>query len=269
MRKNVTALFLGVIMGFTPAQSAVAEQPTPFQDFTFKRVKVPSKNSGPRINVQIKEQEEASAKPSEENTTPLEPTNSAYGWFWEEISPSLSASGPGRLDKALRHLQNGKSVPVARLDTMRSIVEQYNKEILLATIGTKVSPALVLSVISVESSGAAGAVSSAGATGLMQLMPDTAARFGVTDSTNPAENIKGGVAYLDWLMGEFESDPVLVLAAYNSGEGSVRRYEGVPPFAETRGYVPKVLASWAVARNLCKTQPELISDGCAFNLQGS
>jgi soluble lytic murein transglycosylase-like protein len=91
----------------------------------------------------------------------------------------------------------------------------------------------------------------------------------VTDATDPAQNIKGGVAYLDWLMGEFDGDPLLVLAAYNAGEGSVRRYEGVPPFDETRAYVPKVLAAWSVARSLCKTPPELISDGCAFALQGS
>jgi soluble lytic murein transglycosylase-like protein len=127
-----------------------------------------------------------------------------------------------------------------------------------------VSPALVLAVMTIESAGKADAVSGAGAQGLMQLMPATASRFGVTDSLVAAQNIAGGVKYLDWLMGKFDNDPILVLAGYNAGEGSVRKYEGVPPFAETRDYVPKVLAAFQVARGLCLTPPELISDGCVF-----
>lgn len=252
-----------------------AESPTPFEDFTFKRVTVPKPGDGPRINVQVTPEDERRQKglpsPTQEVTvTASAPDLSApggdYDWFWAEISPSLSASVPGRLDSAMRHLINGPAVPAPRLEALQAILAAHNSDILIATIGTKVSPALVLAMISIESSGRVDAVSSAGAAGLMQLMPDTAARFGVQDSTDAAQNIKGGVAYLDWLMKEFEADPILVLAAYNAGEGSVRRYEGVPPFSETRGYVPKVLAAWAVARALCKTPPELISDGCAFAL---
>jgi soluble lytic murein transglycosylase-like protein len=127
-----------------------------------------------------------------------------------------------------------------------------------------VSPALVLAVIAVESSGDAAAVSTAGAEGLMQLMPATAERFGVDDALTPSENILGGVRYLDWLMEEFDGDPVIVLAGYNAGEGSLQKYNGVPPFPETRDYVPKVLAAFQVARGLCLTPPELISDGCVF-----
>jgi soluble lytic murein transglycosylase-like protein len=98
----------------------------------------------------------------------------------------------------------------------------------------------------------------------MQLMPATAKRFGVTDATNAADNIKGGVAYLGWLMKKFDSDPVMVLAGYNAGENAVIKHKGVPPFAETRDYVPKVLAAWTVARGLCLTPPELVTDGCVF-----
>ena len=126
------------------------------------------------------------------------------------------------------------------------------------------SPALVLAVMAVESAGDPTAVSSAGAQGLMQLMPATAERFGVTDRLIPAQSIAGGVKYLNWLMGEFQNDPILVLAGYNAGEGSVRKHKGVPPFVETRDYVPKVLAAFQVARGLCLTPPELISDGCVF-----
>lgn len=122
----------------------------------------------------------------------------------------------------------------------------------------------MLSVISVESAGDARAVSRAGAQGLMQLMPATAARFGVTNPLDPRQNIRGGVAYLDWLLNHFGGDPILALAGYNAGEGSVRDNSGVPPYAETRAYVPKVLTAWTVARGLCLTPPELVSDGCVF-----
>ncbi len=155
-------------------------------------------------------------------------------------------------------------VAAPRLQHMQDIAKLHGVDILRSTIGTKVSPALALAVISVESSGRVDAVSSAGAQGLMQLMPATASRFGVEDSTVPQQNIAGGIKYLDWLMGEFSNDPILVLAGYNAGEGSVRKHEGVPPFPETRDYVPKVLAAFQVAKGLCKTPPELISDGCVF-----
>ena len=98
----------------------------------------------------------------------------------------------------------------------------------------------------------------------MQLMPATAARFGVADSLIAPDNIRGGTAYLDWLLGHFDGDPILALAGYNAGEGSLRDAGGVPDWPETRGYVPKVLAAWRVARGLCVTPPVLIGDGCVF-----
>ena len=87
------------------------------------------------------------------------------------------------------------------------------------------------------SGGRTNAISSAGASGLMQLMPATAERFGVTDRADPKQNIKGGVAYLDWLLKEFKGDAVLALAGYNAGENAVKKHEGVPPYAETQNYV--------------------------------
>jgi len=146
------------------------------------------------------------------------------------------------------------------------LAQQYGTEILKATIGTNVSPALVLAVISIESGGRVDAISPKGAAGLMQLIPATAARFGVANSADPAQNIKGGVAYLNWLMGQFDRDPVMVLAAYNAGEGAVAANDGVPPYAETRDYVPKVLAAWVVAQGLCTTPPMLVTDPCVFKV---
>ena len=93
----------------------------------------------------------------------------------------------------------------------------------------------------------------------MQLMPPTAARFGVTDVFDARQNIKGGTTYLDWLLDEFDNGVIFALAGYNAGEGAVRNNNGVPPYAETRAYVPKVLAAWEVARGLCITPPELIT----------
>ena len=86
----------------------------------------------------------------------------------------------------------------------------------------------------------ADALSSAGAQGLMQLMPATQTRFNVDDAYNPTQNINAGSAYLAWLIKEFDQDLERVIAAYNSGENAVKRYDGVPPFAETQEYLRRV-----------------------------
>lgn len=106
----------------------------------------------------------------------------------------------------------------------------------------QLAPQLVLAIINTESGFNPNAVSPKNAQGLMQLIPDTAARFKVRNLMDPAQNIRGGMAYLRWLMAYFEGDVMLVAAAYNAGEGAVDRYRGVPPYAETRDYVRRVLA---------------------------
>jgi hypothetical protein len=258
-------LCLGIVTLAAPLQGA---EPTPNPDFTFKRVKPPAKGSTNRIRVQIGQGTSGQALPTVSAAAPVGTSaTGALDWYWAGVSPLIKDSKPGRLARALAYLDKGpggKSVPTPRLQPMQDLAQNFGIDILKATIGTGVSPALVLAVIGVESAGRTDAVSKAGATGLMQLMPDTAKRFGVGDATEAAQNIKGGVAYLDWLMKEFDRDPVLVLAAYNAGENAVRKNAGVPPFAETRDYVPRVLAAWTVARGLCMTPPELISDGCVF-----
>lgn len=144
------------------------------------------------------------------------------------------------------------------------VVEEWGAEILKATAGTQVSPALVVSVIAVESAGKSKAKSHAGAVGLMQLMPATAKRFGVTDRTDPAQSIRGGVEYLDFLLTQFRGDALLALAGYNAGEGAVQRNGGVPNYDETRAYVPKVVAAWSQARMMCLAPPVRVTDGCMF-----
>lgn len=256
--------------------------PAGAEDFTFKRVGVPQAGTTDRITVQIDP-----AQPmfvSNRAQTPFVPLTRDDGespaggggaaraagveWFWTNVSPLMADSGPGRLSGALLAIAQAPAGQIAapRLQHMQDMAKLYGTDILRETVGTRVSPALVLSVMAVESAGQPRAVSHAGAAGLMQLMPATAARFGVADRMLPAESIRGGVAYLDWLLARFGGDPILALAAYNAGEGAVEDNGGVPPYAETRAYVPKVLAAWTVARGLCVTPPELVSDGCVFTV---
>ncbi len=259
-----------VWMSSTSSEAQTArENVQPFPDFSAKRQKPPKAGTRKRITVQITPEgpRVATVVPNASGASAGLSSASSYPWFWSAVPPSLDESSPANLSLALTALANpptGEAIPAPRLQLLASIAQTHGVDILTTTVGKQVSPALVVAVIAIESAGRADAVSSAGAEGLMQLMPGTASRFGVSDSFASSQNIKGGVSYLDWLMSEFDSDPVMALAAYNAGEGAVRDHNGVPPFEETRGYVPKVLAAFQVAKGLCLTPPELASDGCVF-----
>jgi soluble lytic murein transglycosylase-like protein len=101
---------------------------------------------------------------------------------------------------------------------------------------------LVKAVMQIESHFNPRAISPKGCIGLMQLHPDTARRFGVTDAFDPAQNIRGGAQYLKFLTDHFKSELPLVLAAYNAGENAVKKHQGIPPYRETQQYVRKVTA---------------------------
>lgn len=118
--------------------------------------------------------------------------------------------------------------------------EAFSREIRQAAKEFGVEEAIVRAVIHAESAYRVNALSNKGAQGLMQLIPATAARFGVADPFDPAQNIRGGVQYLAWLLKRYSHNLTLASAAYNAGEGAVDRHGGVPPYGETQRYVQRV-----------------------------
>ncbi|MEM1078782.1 MAG: lytic transglycosylase domain-containing protein [Pseudomonadota bacterium] len=244
------------------------ENPAPPGGFTFKKIAPPPPGTTKRITIQIAPRPDPASPPPPAGAAPdVLPEELPYQRaFWEATGTDLAGAGPARfLDAAefvARPDTDGPAAP--SLSALQALASKHGRTILAETIGTKVSPALVLSVMVTESSGRSTVVSSAGAQGLMQLIPATAARFDVDDPFDPAQNIAGGVRYLDWLIDTFNGDAILALAGYNAGENAVKGAGGVPAYPETRAYVPKVLAAWQVARSLCATPPDLASDGCVF-----
>lgn len=151
-----------------------------------------------------------------------------------------STAGPSRRVSApsIRHLRERRMLPT----TIAKRRARYAALIEAEATRQGVDAELVHAVIRAESSYRPRSQSPAGARGLMQLMPATARRFGVTDRWSPAQNIRGGVSYLRFLIERFEGELSLVLAAYNAGEGAVAKYGNrIPPYRETRQYVRRVL----------------------------
>ena len=144
-----------------------------------------------------------------------------------------------------------ESVKTAGYDSRisyRSLIEEWARKY-------NVDANLVEAIVSVESSYDRYAVSSKGCLGLMQLHPDTAKRFGVRDAFDPADNIRGGMRYLNFLMSLFEGNLEHVLAAYNAGEKAVVRYHGVPPYPETQQYIRKVTTLYHSLNSVAVADP--------------
>ena len=148
--------------------------------------------------------------------------------YYSSLAPSgySLGSGAGRRPRAINQANRKLYTPQVEL-----VARTYGLD-----------PKLMHAVISAESAYNPTAISDKGAMGLMQLMPDTARRFGVPDPFDPVANMHGGARYLRWLMDRFQNNLNLVLAAYNAGEGAVERYGNtIPPYEETRTYVVRVL----------------------------
>ncbi|MCJ7754439.1 MAG: lytic transglycosylase domain-containing protein [Thermoanaerobaculales bacterium] len=150
-------------------------------------------------------------------------------------------AGLGLLLVAPQSSANG-AVAAAEIGT-RSL-ERSELRKLVHEVSTEhgVDPKLIDALVHVESGYNPNAVSRKGAMGLMQLMPETAKRLKVDDPFNPAENVRGGVKEISRLVSRYSGNLQLALAAYNAGEGAVSKYRGVPPYAETRSYISKILS---------------------------
>lgn len=142
---------------------------------------------------------------------------------------------------ATKRSTGSRAVDFDWLARQRDRESRYDEAIQRHAAAYGVDPVLVKAVIQVESAYNPDAVSYKGARGLMQLMPATAKRFGVTNIFDPEENIRGGVRYLAFLTKMFPNDLTRALAGYNAGENAVVRYQGVPPYEETQLYVRKAL----------------------------
>jgi len=154
----------------------------------------------------------------------------------EKVPPAVQPARPPALSMAKPAAKPG--------------IAAYLAMIVQAAQEHRLDPALVQAVVAVESGYDARALSGKGATGLMQLMPDTASRYGVSDLNDPAQNLNAGARHLSYLLGRYNCDLSLALAAYNAGEGAVKRHGNrVPPYAETVAYVPMVLHLYEKLRN--------------------
>lgn len=172
---------------------------------------------------------------------------------------TLSLPSPEQYSLGIQQTDTASSAVKPSTSASDLTTHPFQREIAKAANEYKVDPALVHAVIQVESGYNAGARSPKGAQGLMQLLPETASRFGVASADllwKPERNIRAGVAYLSSLLEMFGQDLALVLAAYNAGENAVLRYgRKIPPFPETRDYVPKVLAIYRRLRPLPEPEP--------------
>jgi TPR repeat protein len=155
------------------------------------------------------------------------------------ISRGVGSVLPSCMNDPIAEAGASRAMPIVNKDVAR-LVELWAPQY-------AIDPALVLALIRVESNSNATALSPKNAQGLMQLMPETASRFGVKNTFDVVENLRGGLAYLRWLMSYFKGDVPLVLAAYNAGEQAVDRYRGIPPYRETRDYVKQITTVYTKA----------------------
>ncbi len=210
----------------------------------------------------------------------------------EEDVIHLTLNGGGKLSLPLTRIErivDDEIVPAEVVAEVKKIVEEqggvfpkrswrysersqplwqskYNDIIIAAAQKFDVDAALVSAVIKAESDYNPRTVSNKGARGLMQLMPATAKRFGVTNSMDPEENIHAGTRYLRWLLKTFDGNADLAVAAYNAGEGNVWKYEGVPPFRETVNYINRISKHIrkAIENEVIAKDPAVLDDSVAM-----
>ncbi|MGO4330879.1 lytic transglycosylase domain-containing protein [Cupriavidus sp. 2TAF22] len=175
-----------------------------------------------------------------------QPLDKSYRLYLRGETPRAAVPGKAVASRAGARPDNGSAPAGLRDLPLAALVEQLSAK-------HAVDAALVKAVIEVESRGNPAAVSAKGATGVMQLLPSTAAMYGVTELSDPAQNIEAGVRHLKYLLDLHGGNVALALAAYNAGEGAVARHaRRIPPYRETMLYVPAVLARMQSSRNQAK-----------------
>ena len=164
----------------------------------------------------------------------------------DPAAPSPNAPGSGRFAAMVNQALAGNGGAAGSEQTAQAPVPpEHIEQLVQANASTwQVDPALVRAIMANESAFNPNATSHAGAQGLMQLMPDTAASLGVTNSYDPEQNVWGGTRYLRGLLDRFGGDLTKTIAAYNAGPAAVEKYGGVPPYSETQAYVKNVLDSY-------------------------
>ena len=173
---------------------------------------------------------------------PARVANRPLGWVPTSFDPKAKAISPQELERYLSQLNTERRTWAKRVQERAPF---YG-----------VDPGLAVSLVRAESNFDPDALSSANAQGLMQLIPETAQRFGVNNPLDPAQNIEGGLAYLRWLLKRFDHDVIKTTAAYNAGEGAVERYKGVPPYPETQAYVERILRFYRAAVHTAPPMPQ-------------
>jgi len=185
---------------------------------------------------------------------------------------------PGEITsyEAVPDLPPAAAEPAAQRTRSDAKLTPADLHLMLADDGEQhnVDADLLASIVKAESNGDAHAVSHAGARGLMQLMPGTAAELGVDDSFAPDQNVRGGSAYLDDLLRRYHDNISLALAAYNAGPAAVDKYHGIPPYRETRAYVARVIHEFnrrvlARQRGAARQQRQVSQSSASNNLQAS
>ena len=167
---------------------------------------------------------------------------------WGDVYMYKDANGVLNFTNTPTHSGYQRVIREARVTGSAVSPEAYEGMIQAASDRHNIDPDLVKAVIKVESDFNPSARSRKGAMGLMQLMPDTARQHNVTDAYDPNDNVEGGVRHLKLLLGRYQGDLQLSLAAYNAGSGAVDKHGGIPPFAETRDYVKRVLRFYDLFR---------------------
>lgn len=180
-------------------------------------------------------------------------------YFVLVLDSSASVAVPrnriARVQRYVPVVQEPEEEPDAPLPWTR-VAGEYADMIRTVAAEYELDPAVITAMIQVESNFDPYAVSHKGACGLLQLIPATAERFGVKDVFDPKDNLAGGARYFRWLLDRFDNRMEFALAAYNAGENVVERYDGIPPYRETRDYVARVLRKVESNGGSIKSRPE-------------